>query len=233
MNEIVYISDPKIITIPIQECNESMIDLKEQDEILYEQPPKSISKTNKLIASCYTKIRTTVFDKLRRAQKDLPEGWSFRLYEGYRSRKLQQIEFEQIYQKLAAQHLNLSHHEIFHKTTALVSPVTNLDGTPNIPPHNTGGAIDIEVVEDGQLVDMGMAVQDWATVEPELCATDCSLISKQAQDNRNILREILCSHGFVNYPTEWWHFSYGDRYWAYLTGAKHAIYGSADKRIKA
>jgi hypothetical protein len=23
------------------------------------------------------------------------------------------------------------------------------------------------------------------------------------------------AHGFVNYPTEWWHFSYGDRYWAY------------------
>ena len=31
--------------------------------------------------------------------------------------------------------------------------------------------------------------------------------------------------GLVNYPTEWWHWSYGDRYWALLTGAGHALYG--------
>jgi len=29
----------------------------------------------------------------------------------------------------------------------------------------------------------------------------------------------------VNYPTEWWHWSYGDRYWAFVTGAPHALYG--------
>ncbi len=32
--------------------------------------------------------------------------------------------------------------------------------------------------------------------------------------------------GFVNYPTEWWHWSYGDRYWALLTGSPHAVYGA-------
>ncbi len=31
--------------------------------------------------------------------------------------------------------------------------------------------------------------------------------------------------GLVNYPTEWWHWSYGDRYWALVTGAPHAPYG--------
>ncbi|PZS06630.1 MAG: hypothetical protein DLM55_12605 [Acidimicrobiales bacterium] len=30
---------------------------------------------------------------------------------------------------------------------------------------------------------------------------------------------------FINYPTEWWHWSFGDRYWALLTGASVAIYG--------
>jgi D-alanyl-D-alanine dipeptidase len=35
----------------------------------------------------------------------------------------------------------------------------------------------------------------------------------------------------VNYPTEWWHWSYGDRYWALMTGAPAALYGpvAADK----
>jgi D-alanyl-D-alanine dipeptidase len=31
--------------------------------------------------------------------------------------------------------------------------------------------------------------------------------------------------GLVNYPTEWWHWSYGDRYWALVTGAPAALYG--------
>jgi D-alanyl-D-alanine dipeptidase len=30
----------------------------------------------------------------------------------------------------------------------------------------------------------------------------------------------------VNYPTEWWHWSYGDRYWALMTGAPAARYDS-------
>ena len=29
----------------------------------------------------------------------------------------------------------------------------------------------------------------------------------------------------MNYVTEWWHWSYGDRYWALMTGADAALYG--------
>jgi len=36
--------------------------------------------------------------------------------------------------------------------------------------------------------------------------------------------------GFVNYPTEWWHWSYGDRYWAYATHRSAAIYGPVEVR---
>nr|WP_211267284.1 M15 family metallopeptidase [Nonomuraea candida] len=31
--------------------------------------------------------------------------------------------------------------------------------------------------------------------------------------------------GFVNYPTEWWHWSFGERYWAFITRARYARYG--------
>ncbi len=41
---------------------------------------------------------------------------------------------------------------------------------------------------------------------------------------------VLGAAGLVNYPTEWWHWSYGDRYWAMATGAPGAIYGSAHRR---
>jgi len=47
-----------------------------------------------------------------------------------------------------------------------------------------------------------------------------------ARANRQLLCQVLSSVGLVNYPTEWWHWSYGDRYWALSTGAPPACYGS-------
>jgi hypothetical protein len=35
----------------------------------------------------------------------------------------------------------------------------------------------------------------------------------------------LAAAGLVNYPTEWWHWSFGDRYWAMATGSEAALYG--------
>ena len=41
---------------------------------------------------------------------------------------------------------------------------------------------------------------------------------------------VLGGAGLVNYPTEWWHWSYGDRYWALATGAPGALYGPVERR---
>jgi D-alanyl-D-alanine dipeptidase len=40
-----------------------------------------------------------------------------------------------------------------------------------------------------------------------------------------MLASALQGAGLVNYPTEWWHWSYGDRYWAMASGRGSAIYG--------
>lgn len=42
--------------------------------------------------------------------------------------------------------------------------------------------------------------------------------------NRQLLVDVMTSAGFVNYGHDWWHYSYGDRYWAYATGSDTAIY---------
>jgi D-alanyl-D-alanine dipeptidase len=224
MKEIVYIADPEVLAILITECGEPLIDIKGRKELQYGPPPE-----NEFTADCYTKMRATVFEKLCRAQTNLPKGWRFRLYEGFRSLKVQQMLFDQEYQRVVVRYSNGGHEKRFRETTRLVSPVINLDGSQNIPPHNTGGAVDIEVImDDGQLVDMGMTAEDWGRINPEVCLTDCKLINEGAQQNRKRLIEVMQMHGFINYPTEWWHFSYGDRYWAYRRPVKQAIYGSAD-----
>ncbi|MBY0545513.1 MAG: hypothetical protein K2Q14_08225, partial [Gammaproteobacteria bacterium] len=87
----------------------------------------------------------------------------------------------------------------------------------------------IEIInQEGKLVNMGMAAKDWVCVEPDLCLTESSLIDQEVRDNRQILLDVMQAQGFVNYPTEWWHFSYGDRYWAYMQSRESAIYGPAD-----
>jgi D-alanyl-D-alanine dipeptidase len=224
MKKIIYIADPEILAIPIAECNEPLIDAKNSDELLYGPPPES-----ELTAPCYTKMRKSVFEKLCQAQKELPNGWRFQIFEGFRSLEVQQILFDEVYERVLTRIPNGTPKELFQETTRLISPVTNFDGTKNIPAHNTGAAIDIEILtETGELLDMGMTAKEWNSVNPDLCLTDCDIIDDNIKQNRRILLDLMQSHGFVNYPTEWWHFSYGDRYWAYHKNAKAAIYGSAD-----
>jgi D-alanyl-D-alanine dipeptidase len=57
------------------------------------------------------------------------------------------------------------------------------------------------------------------------CFTGASSISRLAARNRWLLIDLLTGVGLVNYPTEWWHWSYGERYWAHATGAPAAIFG--------
>ena len=39
------------------------------------------------------------------------------------------------------------------------------------------------------------------------------------------MAKVLSGAGLVNYPTEWWHWTYRDRYWALMTDAPAALYG--------
>lgn len=70
---------------------------------------------------------------------------------------------------------------------------------------------------------MGMAIADWVRVHPDLCLTHCEQLLKEAQSNRRILLDVMQSHDFVNY-LEWWHLSYGDRYWVYHKKVSAAFY---------
>ena len=52
--------------------------------------------------------------------------------------------------------------------------------------------------------------------------------NKAFHNNRMILKKSLENAGFVNYPEEWWHFSYGDQHWAEAKNKDYAIYGSME-----
>jgi len=77
---------------------------------------------------------------------------------------------------------------------------------------------------------MGIAPKDWMqNKDGSLSKTDSKTISSSAQSYRAIMNQALSSQGFVNYPPEYWHWSYGDRYWAFVKKKPVALYGPAVK----
>jgi D-alanyl-D-alanine dipeptidase len=218
------IADPKVLSITVLENTEPMMDLVDQSAILYGSSPEIPNNSD------YTKIRKEVYARLIKAQATLPRGYRFCIYEGYRSVSLQKQLFEDRYQQTKRLHPQYTHQQCFRETTRLVSPVINLDGSINIPPHSTGGAFDIYLVDDrGHWLDMGIHPKDWMSdLDGSLSRTLSMKVSDEAQRNRRIMSRALTRAGFVNYPAEYWHWSYGDRYWAYQKGYKRAFYGSYD-----
>jgi D-alanyl-D-alanine dipeptidase len=219
---ITLIADPKVIAIPIIENGDPLVDLKDQAAIDYGPSPEIPDNTD------YTKMRNTVYDKLIQAQNLLPQGIRFCLYECYRSLDLQKMLYENRYKIIQNHHPDWNEEQLFLETTKMVSPIINLDGSRNIPAHSTGGAIDIYLIDEkGDPLDMGIHPKDWMQDEQGvLSLTNSTRISEQAQNNRLMMNQVLGAVGFTNYPTEYWHWSYGDRYWAFQTNSPHAIFGS-------
>jgi D-alanyl-D-alanine dipeptidase len=223
--DLTLISDPAVLKISIQDNQEPLIDLSQQTTIQYGPSPEIPNNTN------YYYLRQTVYEKLKEANAQLPKGMHFCLYEGFRSLELQKKLFKEQYSKVKARHADWSLSEIFNETTKLVSPVVNPDGSKNIPPHSTGAAIDVYLVDDqGKPFDMGIHPKDWMQDKDGILSlTNSTSISTEAKTNREIMSGVLAKVGFVNYPTEYWHWSYGDKYWAYIKNQPAALYGSLDK----
>ena len=222
---IVLISDPRVLAMPIIDNQEPMINLVDQTALRYGPSPEIANNTD------YTKMRKSVYEKLLILQERLPNGIDVCLYEAYRSLALQQLLFDERMALLNEKHIDWSKEALFIECTKMVSPVINWDGSQNIPPHSTGGAIDIYLVDEkGRALDMGIHPRDWMQdVDGVLSPTNSPLISDTARHNRLLLSQLLTELDFVNYPTEYWHWSYGDRYWAYVKNATHAIYGSKER----
>lgn len=227
-SSVVLIADSRVLAIPVVENHEPMVNVRIEGGILLGPSPEIPNNQD------YYYMRKTVYKKLLAAQQRLPKGLHFCLYEAYRSLELQQQLFQNRLTKIKALHPDWSYEQQFTETTRLVSPVINLDGSMNIPPHSTGGAFDIYLVDDrGEAVDMGIHPKDWLEdKEGVVSQTDSQEISPVAQHNREIMNRALQAEGFANYPAEYWHWSYGDRYWAYVTKESKAIYNSVAEKDK-
>jgi D-alanyl-D-alanine dipeptidase len=117
---------------------------------------------------------------------------------------------------LKKKHLDWSMEKLKLETSKCVAPLDI------VPPHSTGGAIDISIIgPDGRQLDMGSRLGRFT----EKTYTGSNKIPLEARKNRSLLINVMTNFGFINYPTEWWHWSYGDQYWAAALKKKYSIYG--------
>ncbi|MBP7074345.1 MAG: M15 family metallopeptidase [Rhabdochlamydiaceae bacterium] len=201
----------------IQENGEELVDLRNQSIIAYDA---SFLMDN---PDC-TQMRKTVYDKLCAAQQLLPNGLRFELNVGLRSLDVQEKLFNEMYEKIKLKFPKKNKQELFEETSKFVAPVKTWEGHQNTPPHSTGGAIDVILIDgQGGCLDLGEDPND--PFNPAMIQTNSTLISLEARKNRDIMATALSAVGFVNYPAEFWHWSYGDRRWAFLNHAKYSFYG--------
>jgi len=211
----------QLADVPVQDCGDPLVDIRAEGGLLYGPPPECPAT-----APDYCWVRRQVYERLLRVQQELPAGLRLRLYEGLRSLPIQQQLFDEEKARVAHDQPELTPQQVHERAALLVAPPVHWDGRPNVPPHSTGAAVDVELVDpSGEVIDFGMEAKDWVRVPAEFCETRHAALPAAAQANRLLLAQAMEAQGFANYVREWWHYSYGDRYWALRTGQPQAIFG--------
>jgi zinc D-Ala-D-Ala dipeptidase len=205
----------RISRVPVRDNGESLVNVAELDlgvRIADSHPWTSFPRV-------YW-VRYTVAEMLATAQTNLPAGVRLELLEGYRPIGIQRRLFAAAYRHLRSRHPRWTPAQLREAANVLVA-----DPSVAPPPHSTGGAIDVMLVDDdGRRLDMS-SPHPWSEAS---APTDCPGLSAEARANRALLVEALSRAGLTNYPGEWWHWSYGEPGWAVRTGAPHAFYGPVE-----
>ena len=211
-DDTVLISDARIRGIEVVECGEPLVDLR---------GTLSVDGRRADAEGFFAHTRVTVRDRLAAADLALPRGIRLLIIEAYRPPRLQLEIFDSYRSELLRATPGLTRAEADTLASRYVSPL-------DVAPHVGGAAVDLTLVDaDGEELDLGCPEASTPEESGGACYTAASGLSRRARENRAILVEALTSAGMVNYPTEWWHWSYGDRYWAFVTGATHAVYDVA------
>ncbi|KAA3596576.1 MAG: peptidase M15D vanX D-ala-D-ala dipeptidase [Calditrichaeota bacterium] len=183
-------------------------------------------------------LRKTVIEKLQRVNQKLEKlGLELYVFDCYRPIEVQNYFYDfwfpnylqKVNPKLSGKELEKEVAKYWAKGAKSSAEVD----LKSPPPHSTGGAIDLTIRrKNGEHLFMGSIFDDVTEVsntdffEKKLSKTQLSFSDQEALQNRRFLFWLMEEEDFVNNPTEWWHFSYGDQMWAKISGKKSAIYSA-------
>ncbi|MEZ5129109.1 MAG: M15 family metallopeptidase [Micropruina glycogenica] len=208
---IVLISDPRVTSTPVIDNGDPLVDLRGLARVRIDTRKSDVSNAWHL-------ARRGLADRLAAAALALPDGLDLLIVEAYRSPARQLHYWNHYCAQLHDHYPDLSPELLYDLASRWVAP-------PDVAPHSTGGAVDLTLCDAaGVELDLGTPLDATPEQSDGACYTDAPL-PQPAAANRAVLVHVLRAAGLVNYPTEWWHWSYGERYWAFGAGADHAVYG--------
>jgi zinc D-Ala-D-Ala dipeptidase len=212
VNDVLLMGDPRVTSTPVTECGEDLVDARGFADLRFGDLKVEES-------GAYAHLRRGIVERLLDAQAELPEDYRLLLVEGYRPDRLQRLYFDRYRQRLIDDDPGLGLEDSFMLASRYVSP-------PEVAPHVSGAAIDLTLTgRSGEEVDLGTPINATPEASEGACYFAAANISTEARHHRQVLATALTGAGLVNYPTEWWHWSFGDRYWAQLTSQPTALYG--------
>jgi len=223
--------------VPIKECGEPLIAIPLTEfAVVSPHPYVELGAPYGQFSPYF--LRQTVVNKLLQAQTHLQTqrpGWQLQIFDAYRPIPVQQFMVDHTFAQLASsegldpQNLDETERSRLHaqvlKFWAVPSPNPN---TP--PPHSTGAAVDLTLLDDtGAVVNMGSAIDEISPRSyPHHFANSPESEARQYHQNRQLLNSAMSFAEFNQHPNEWWHFSWGDQLWAYQKGSSAiAQYGNA------
>ncbi len=220
--EPVLLADPRILAIPVAGSSERLVRLEGTERlsvaITAPTPPIGLAATGD--EGSHVLVRTGLAERLGHASELLPPGVRLHVVEGYRPPAVQRRYFEAYRRQVVREHPGLGPTASHALASRFVAP-------PEVAAHPSGAAVDVTLIDEhGTTLDMGTPVDATPEASGGACYFDASAIGAAARANRRLLASCLGAAGLVNYPTEWWHWSHGDRYWAFVTGHREALYGA-------
>ena len=162
-------------------------------------------------------LRRGAAERLVKAASLLPRGYRLKVYDAWRPYEVQRSLFDEYADSLAAlpENRDKSYGEICDMARIFVSSPDRTQRFSYV--HSSGGAVDLTVVSpDGEELDMGCGFDDFTPIA-NTAALEGTEQSAQ-RDNRRLLYSIMCEAGFTNFPSEWWHYDFGDIFWAAMSG---------------
>ena len=165
------------------------------------------------------RIRRVVRDKVVACSQALPDGLCLMIFEAFRPRARQWELWNPVFASIRDTNPDWSEAQVYTEATRWVSPPDGFGSG-----HQAGAAIDVKLARaDRSELDFGGPMKGLSGNAP----TDWP-VSPEIRKNRDTLVAALQAVGMINYPDEWWHFSYGDRLWAEVTNQTEAFFAPID-----
>ena len=203
-----------LIPIPIEDNGEALVDVFQyapEMRWLYDSPRFDFPR--------YGLGRESVAQMLASAQSLLPSGLHLLVIGVFRPFTTQKAMYDIV--------MDEQREKNPHWSEEFLTQYVNVFSAPPIwdtpPPHTTGGAVDLGIVDkNGERLDFTSPYPMGWESAPMMKQG----LSDEARKNRDLLAGVLLESGLTNFRGEWWHWSYGEPGWALRGDHRAALYGA-------